>query len=34
MKAFNLDAELGQKFLKEKLIQLGFINRNKLVINN
>ena len=34
MEAFNLDAELGQKFLKEKLIQLGFINRNKLVINN
>ena len=34
MKAFNLDVELGQKFLKEKLIQLGFINRNRLVINN
>lgn len=34
MKAFNLDTELGQKFLKEKLIQLGFINRNRLVINN
>ena len=34
MKAFNLDVELGQKFLKEKLIQLGFINRNILVINN
>ena len=34
MRAFNLDVELGQKFLKEKLIQLGFINRNRLVINN